>query len=339
MKRIIFVFLGLLIAISGFSQAGTAATVNLIRTEPISVNQLRTEVQRAEQSAGRVSTHEERLQVLDMMINQRLILQAAERDRILVTDNEVNQGIQQMRNNIAQQIGRQPTDAEFAQAVQSQFGLDIPNFRDQLRKEMIAEKYLIHRKGDLINSIRMPTNEEIQAEYALVRSSLVRPETVLISMIQVPFGTDRARARNQANSLLQEVRTSGFDQVVARSVRPESGYQAGSLGYVPRTQEARNLFGTEFINTAFGLRQGQISGIIEGAQGFQIINIKEYYPQTNLELDDIYQFGTQITVRNYIGQLMLQHRQLTIINQATQELISELRSNRTFTVFENNIRW
>jgi parvulin-like peptidyl-prolyl isomerase len=346
MKRILFVFLCLLTAVLGFSQTQLqpAATINLIRTEAITVGQLRTEVTRMEQSSRRTLTQAERLQVLDVIINERLVLQAAERDRVIITENEVNQQIQQLRATLAQRLGRQPTDAEFAQAVMNESGLDVNTFRDNLRRQLIVQKYLMTRKGDLINSIRRPTEEEIATEYSLLRGDLVRPETIRFTMIQVPYGSDaasRTRARTLADSLVREINAdpSKFDEVLARSVAPNSGYQAGDAGYLPRNQEARQVVGLEFMNVAFGLRQGQVSGLIEGIQGFQIIKVTENYAVRSLELDDIIQLGTRVTVREYIGQLLLNQRQQTILAQASQELVSELRTGRTFQIFENNINW
>ena len=348
MKRSIFlVFLTVLITVSVFSQANLqpAATVNLIRTESITVGQLRSNVERLEKAGGRPLTAEERRQVLDVMINERLVLQAAERDRVIVTDNELNSHMQQLRGILAQNIGRQPTDAEFAQAVMNEFGMEVPAFRDELRKQMISEKYLMNKKGTQIEaSIRIPTDAEILAEYNLAKPQLVRPETVRFSMIQVPYGPDaasRTRARETANRLATEIGSnpSRFDEVVARSITPNSGYQAGDFGYLPRIPEARTAVGQPLMDAAFSLRQGQVSSLIEGSQGFNIIKVTENYAQKNLELDDIFQLGSNITVRDYIGQAMLNERQQTAVTRASEELIAELRTNRSFQVFENNLNW
>jgi len=347
MKRtVFFTVLCFLAAVSGFTQADLqpAATINLIRTEPITVRQLRGEVTRLEAANGRVLTQAERLQVLDLMINERLALQGAERDRVIVTENEVNQQMQQFRNSMAQQIGRNPTDAEFAQAIREQRGLDVPAFREETRRQMIVQKYLMSKKGDLINSITAPTENEIVAEYNLLRTQLVRPQTVRFSMIQVPYGTDsasRTRARELADRLVQEIGTnpSRFDEVAARSVAPNSGYQAGDAGYLPLNPEARNVVGQNFLNVAFSLTQGQVSGLIEGLQGFQIIKVTENYAERSLQLDDIFQLGTRITVREYIRQALLSQRQQAILAQASQELVSELRAGRVFQIFENNLNW
>ena len=347
MKRIAF-FLTFLALLTAYSNAQVnlqpAATVNLTRSEVITVGQLRTEVEGMEKSAGRTFTQAERVQVLDLMINQRLVLQAAERDRIAVTDNEINQQIQQLRSSMAQQIGRQPTDAEFAQAVMSESGLDVPAFRDQLRRQMIVQKYLVSKKGDLLNSVRAPTETEITTQYNNARTDFVRPDTIRFSMIQVVYGPDAAsrnRARDLANQLYREIGSnpSKFDELVLRAQAPNSGYQAGDAGYMPRNSQAVSVVGQEFLDIAFNLRQGEISRLIEGRQGFQIIKVTENHAMKSLQLDDIYQPGSNITVRQYIFNVMVNQRQQSVLAQASQELTSELRAGRTFQVFENNIRW
>jgi len=346
MKRIIFVLLALFMAISAFSQSAlqTAATVNLTKTESITVGQLRTDVERLEKATGKTLSKSERLEVLDTMINERLVIQAAERDRIMVTENEVNQQIQQLRSALAQQIGRQPTETEFSQAVKNESGLDVQALKEQLRRQLILQKYLMAKKGDLINSIKTPTDQEIQNEYVLLRGKLVRPETIRCSMIQISYGSDaaaRTKAKTLADSLVKEINNdpAKFDEVAQRSVTPNSGYLAGDAGYLPRNAEARNLLGQTFMDIAFSLKQGQVSKLIEGKDAYQIIKITENYAEKQLELTDILQFGTRVTVRDYIGQGLLSQRQQAVLKQASEEIVKELRTGKTFQIFENNINW
>ncbi len=347
MKRILLLItLSAFITVSAFSQADLqpAATVNLIRNEPITVRQLRTEVTRMETTAGRALSQEERLKILDTMINEKLALQAAERDRTTVSENEINQHLQQLKGILAQQIGRQPTDAEFSQAIRNESGLDLPAFREQLRKQMIVQKYLMAKKGNLINSIRTPTEADITEQFELIKAQLVRPETIRFSMIQVPFGPDAAsktKARELADELVREIGSnpSKFDEVVTRGQSPNAGFMAGDGGYIPRNPEALNVVGQNFINTAFSLKQGEVSNIIEGNPGWQIIKVTENYAMKNLTLDDIMQLGTRMTVRDYIGNVILQQRQQDILVQASQELAAELRAGRNFQIFEKNLNW
>ena len=347
MKRIIFsALLASFLAVWGFAQADLqpAAIVNLTKSEPITVKQFRTEVERMERSARRPLTEQERREVLDAMINEKLAIQAAERDRITISENEVNTQVNQLKAQMVQAIGRQPTDAEFATAIRNETGLEIPAFREQLRRQLTVQKYLMSKKQSTIENVKVPTEEEIVREYNLARSSFVRPETVRFSMIQVEYGADAAaktRARELAGRLVGEIGSSAsrFDEVALRGQAANAGFKAGDGGYLPRNREAMQIVGEDFFNTAFRLKQGEVSGLIEGQIAYQIIKITEAYTMRNLELEDIFQLGSRMTVRDYIGGTMLQRRQMEVLTQASQELVAELRAGRTFQVFDRNLTW
>ncbi|MDR0584023.1 MAG: peptidyl-prolyl cis-trans isomerase [Treponema sp.] len=315
-----------------------------IARETIFRGQLKSEVDRMEKSARRPLTDAERRQVLDVMINERLAVQAAERDRVVVSENEINQQIQQLRAGMVQSIGRQPTDAEFAQAIKNETGLDLQMFRDQLRRQLIVQKYLQFKKQPLFESIKAPTVQEITNAYNLAKTQFVRPDTVRFSMIQVPYGADAAaktRAKELADRLFREIGStaSKFDEVAARGQSPNSGYQAGDGGYLPKTPNAQQIVGPDFMDAAFSLRQGEVSKLIEGPRAYQIIKITETFQMKNLELGDIYQLGTRMTVRDFISGSMLQQRQQAVLAQASQELVNELRAGNTFQIVESNLSW
>ena len=364
MKRIlVFILLTVHVGIAAFAQADLqpVAIVRLTRSEPITVRQLRTELeklawQNIAARTGRIPTTAEvnrevqnigtsdRRNVLDLMINERLAIQAAERDRLTLTDNELNQQIAMLRAQMSQSIGRQITEEEFATAIRNETGQDFPAFRESLRRQMISNRYLTTVKADMFSGIQMPTEADIQNHYNLSRADYIRPDTVRFTMIQVPYGPDaasRARAREQADRLNREIGTNStrFDEVVIRGQAPGSGFQAGDGGYIPRNHMAQQVVGEEFMNIAFSLRQGEVSRMIEGNPGFQIIKITEILPQAALGLDDIMDPGTRVTVRQFIGNGILQQRQQEVLIRATQELISELRTGNPFQIMEQNLNF
>ncbi|MDR1212022.1 MAG: peptidyl-prolyl cis-trans isomerase [Spirochaetaceae bacterium] len=345
MKRALFfpALLGILIG-NAFAQSDLqpVAIVRVTRSEPITVKQLRTEVQRAEQSSGRTLTLEDRRRVLDVMINERLALQAAEQEGVFVSDAEVNQQLQQLRGILAQNIGRPPTDADFEQAVRNESGLDVPGFREQIKRQATIQKYLLSKKRSIFESITPPTEAEITEAYSLSRTDFIRPQTVRVSVIQVPGGAnaaESARARERAEQLLQEIggNAGKFDEALIRAQSPTSNYQGGDGGYIPRNLQAQQALGADFVNSAFTLRQGEVSRIIESPRGYEIIKVTETYEQKNLELTDIAQLGTNITVRDFIVNTMLQQRQNQALERAQRELITELRQGNSFQIFENNL--
>jgi len=345
-KTIFYLILISCIAVSGFSQVDLqpAAVVTLTKNEPITVKQLRTEVENMEKSNGRALTKDERLQVLNIMINEKLMIQAAEKDKVVISENELNSQIQQIRSMLAQQLRRQPTDAEFNQAIKEESGMELTAFREYTRKQLIFQKYLLLKKEPLLKSIKEPTEAEILDWYNIAKAKLVRPDTVRFSVIQVSYGPDaasRAKARDLANSLFKEIGSnpSKFDEIVTKSHAPNSGYIAGDGGFLPRNPEALNIVGQDFINTAFSLKQGEVSKIIEGSLGYQIIKITENYSMKNLDLDDIVQLGSSVRVRDYIKQALMTERQQAVLTKASEELISELRKGNPFRIYENNLNW
>jgi len=361
MKRAIFLtVLCFLTAVLGFTQINlqTAATVNLIRTQEITVGQLRAEIGKVEANPQQMQYYREivarrlgrqpnpnefsqalRREVLNNMINERLIIQGAEKEISPVNEADVTL---ELRRQFAQQNGRLPRDeAEFnvaiAQAVRAS-GLTEAAFRDQLRSQIRVQRYLDSKTRHLIEAIGEPTNAEITTEYDLIKTQLNRPDTVRLSIITIPYGPG---AREEADRLLNQIgsNVSTFDSIFRRSLVPNSGYEAEENLYIPKTQEARAFFGQEFLNIAFSLPQGQVSGLIDGRRGFQIMKVTGNYEEKRLELSDPMDLESSITVREYIRQNILVQRRQAIILQVTSEIVAELRSGNPFTIFEDKLNW
>jgi parvulin-like peptidyl-prolyl isomerase len=345
MKRLCFLFLtGIFAAGMMFAQneMQTVATVRLTKTEPITVKQLQNEVALMETQAKRPLTVEEKNQVLEALINQRLVLQAAERDKVTVSDGELSQQIDRIRASLAQTLGRQPTEAEFTQAIRSQYNLDMPSFREQVRRQLIMEKYLLFRNQGLMETAKAstPTVEEIQDFYDLNKSSLVRPDTVRLSIIQVLFDDDKTKAKTLADSLAREIGTdpAKFDEVALRQSR-EAGFMAGDAGYLLKNPQGEQAVGAGVLRTAFSLKQGQVSGVLEGLRAYQILKVTESYEQKQLALDDVIDLESKMTVRQYINAGLSQSKQATAIAQAQQELYEDLRKGNPFTIDRRYLPW
>lgn len=347
MKRLLMTALCAVLA-AGFATAQAdlqpAALVKLTRTEPITVKQLKAEVQKIEAETSRTLSAAERRQVLDVMINERLALQAAERDKVTVTDAELNGQLQQSRAAMAQALGRQPTDAEFEAAVKSETGLDMAAFREQMRRQMTVQRYLLQAKRSVLESIKSPTENEIREQYELNKAKLIRPDTVRFSLIFVPYGADadaRAKSKALAERLAKDIGSSAskFDEAVVRAQAAGSGYQAGDGGYLPRTSEAQRVVGQEFMTVAFAMKQGEVSRLMENARGYQIIKVTETYSQKLLDLDDVQQLGSRNTVRENIAAALFQQKQQAVFEAASNQLVQELRAGNPFQVFDKNLTW
>jgi hypothetical protein len=329
----------------------TIATVKLTKTEAITVAQLKKEIEPLEKASGKKLTVEERADVLDGMINQRLALQAAERDRISVTDNEVNQQISELRAQLAQSAGRQPTDAEFNEAIKQQFGLDVVAFRDRAKKMMIVQKYMLDKKGAGLQSIKEPTNADVEKEYNSMKSEaeglrmLTQDETMQFHAIVFRFDNDssKSKARAGADALSKEIAgtVSKFDEKLRQSTQ-NTEYVGTTNGIIQKNQQAISDVGKDFRDAVFTLTYDaktgatEISKVLEvasgQARGFYIIKPVAHYPfRSPLALDDI-MILYNTTVRNVIKASLAQEAQQSALTRAQEELVAELRKGDPFTI-------
>ncbi|MDR1971733.1 MAG: SurA N-terminal domain-containing protein [Treponema sp.] len=348
-----FLSLGGIGAVFAQNDAQTVAMVNLIRQEPITVRQLKAELSPLEQARGRPYTVAERRAALEEIVNQRLILQAAERDRIAVSENEIDAAL---RDYLAQQNGRALTDAEYTRAMQ-QAGANAATIRQQVSRQLIMQKYLMSKKQAQISAVRPPTDEEIARWYNLNKAKLIRPDMVRLNLISVPYGPDsasKAKAKEIADRLARDISGSPpkFDDAVLRgyianpnggaanAAVSEAGYVATRGFYVSRTPEVQEAVGENFLTIAFGLQQGEVSPLIENDLAYQFIKVTEFYPQKSLELDDIMDPANPVIVRQYIRQGLITERTQQAVDQALKELVDELRRGRNVvTLYEQYLNW
>jgi len=324
MKRIIFVIFGILTAIYGYSQS--AATVNIVRTDPILIADFREAVTRIEQSGRIHLTESQRREVLEGLINQIVLSQAADRDRLVTRATEDNLIRQYVRNLFEMQRGRQPSEDEYRVFVLS-YNLDSPKNREQMLREIKSNEFLRR-------NIQMPSEDDITDMYNRSRGELRRAQTFEISIIVFPYGSDsetRQRSRTSGDSIVREINNSAskFEEIFTRSTLTDLGYYPGK-GFIARNQPVRTPAEQALLDAVVRLNRGQVSRLIEGPEGFYIVKVDEIYPEKEvLSLEDPRQLGQQGTVRDFIIQY--------IVNLRQQALLGEERRKATITYFEDNI--
>jgi parvulin-like peptidyl-prolyl isomerase len=324
----------------------TVATVTLTKTEPITVKMLKEQVRQMESALGQTLNVEMRREVLNSMINERLALQAAERDKIVVTDGELNQQLNALRAQMAQMLGRNPTDAEFNDALRQQTGLEPAAYREQARKLLTVQKYLLAKKQDVLRSIKEPTDTEIAREYDRKSSDLVQPETLEFSAIVFPVSNDgeRNKKREDANKAAREINNSpeAFDEKLQRGKAPNAGYNVAQRSILQKNSAGQQRAGQAFMDEAFMLAQGKISKVLEissgQARGFYIIKITGKYPKKFLGIDDTHLVYGE-TVRVVLREAIMQERQQEVLTRAQQELVEELRKGNPYKIFEENLNY
>lgn len=207
-------------------------------------------------------------QVLQSMINEKLILAKAIEDSVNVSDEEVQQQLDAVIQQRVQQFG---SEAKLEEVYAMPISRIKREFREEMRKNLLTQRLQQQRFGST-NISRRQVEEFFQA----YKDSLgAVPEEVELAHIYIKPGFDKEAheaARTKAKVILDSI-TAGADfALLAKqySEDPGSAQQGGDLGFVRRGQ-----FVKEFEAAVFSLNEKQISGLIETEFGIHIIQLLE----------------------------------------------------------------
>lgn len=209
-----------------------------------------------------------RRQVLNAMIEEKLLYAQAELDSITVTDDQVKQQLEYQINYFIQQYGSR-------EKLEQIYGMPIEKLKrslqDDTKKNLMAEM-LKQKKFAQIEASR----KEIEEFYDIYKDSLgvVAEKFKIGHIFQNPKTGDRVKkkAKEFALSLLDSLKKGAdFAKLATKySDDPGSAAQGGDLGSVKR-----GVFYPEFEAVAFSLAPNQLSGIVESPVGFHIIQLIE----------------------------------------------------------------
>lgn len=205
-------------------------------------------------------------QVLQSMINEKLIIAKAIEDSVVVSDEEVQQQMDRVIQQRIQQVGSE-------QRLEEYYGMPLSKikreYRDELRKNLLAQRLQQQRFG-----ATQINRREVEEFFESYRDSLPRvaEEVDLAHIFVKPRASDRVRLEAVAKiSAMRDSIVAGADfAVIARaySQDPGSAQQGGDLGWVRRGQ-----FVKEFETAAFALSEKQLSGPVETEFGIHLIQL------------------------------------------------------------------
>ena len=134
------------------------ATVKLNKSETITLKQLKNRVEIYGKQNGISSfTVEQKKEILNAMIDEKLVVQAATKAGMVLTDSQVNQYFMQ---NVSQQFGRNVTEAEFEEIIKKQtgksfedymkntVGMGVAEYKSYLKNQLIAQQYVLQQKQE-----------------------------------------------------------------------------------------------------------------------------------------------------------------------------------------------
>jgi hypothetical protein len=320
------------------------ATVKVSKTpEVIKVLDVRKKIELFEKQTGRKLTVDERRVVLDSLIDEKLVVQAAKQAGLNITDADVNR---YFIESISQQFGQQVTEQQFAAVIKQktgktldeymleEVGMNVAEYKNSLKNQLLAQQYIMQQKQQDIAKI-IATDKDVRDFYDNNKSSFARNDMLKLFLVISQKGTDAAASKTRISGVMSEVKANpGTCETVAKRLSSDTQMRAGDILIERRPEYAQRLgISPEKLGQLFSQNIGFVSDITETAGDFQFYMIRERFDAKMLRLDDEVEPGSGVTVYEYIrDNLTAQKRQQYFATTAIQEVVGALQKPENFTL-------
>lgn len=340
MKKIVLALTMLFLATGAlFAQSDlqVLAVVKLTKNESITLKQVKSRSEIYRKQLNRTITIDERKMIVDTLIEEKLMLQAAQKANIAIPDSYVDQ---YFLAGISQSIGANVTEKELIELVKktqnktldefliAQVGMNVADYKAYLKNSLIIQQYVVQQKQAELQKVA-PTDEEIRLAYESNKSSFVWNDMIKVFMVLVPKNGKPDDAKLKLNDLLNKYKDKKLtaEQISVQSQVEGSGYQAGEM-LLPKNEAAANGIGMSLQNLIFVFNQneGFVSDLQETEQDYRFISVIKKYQAKMLGIGDIVQPDTTITVYDYIKNNLTQQKQQAYVTNAAQEISKSLNT-------------
>jgi peptidyl-prolyl cis-trans isomerase C len=289
----------------------TAATVNGVEITRAEVDAQVDILTKDLESADSETVSRLRREVLEQLITQQLLWQAAEARGYTPDVATFNQRFEEVKVGF-------PSEQQFHEQIKAS-GFDETTFREDLKRRLAVEQ-LIARDIAPVGTVG---DAEVDAFYAENLDAMQRPEEVRARHILIHVDSDDeasgAAARAKIERILAEARSGADFAALARqhSEGPMAA-QGGDLGFFGHGRMVAPL-----ERAAFALQPGEISDVVSTELGFHIIKAEARRAGGPPEKEDV-----SASIANY---LMQQRLQLVL-----DAFVRDLRSESEVTVLLEN---
>ncbi len=313
------------------------AQVNLIKKEPITLGQLKKIVRPIEATAGRKLTLAERTELLNALVGQRLLLQAAKKNRIKVLDSEVNA---YFNNILSQQVGFPITEAQFAKMVKQKYnqslnaffkantGNSVAEAKKTLKDEIMIQKFVMSKKQAEIKRMATPSDGDIRKQYELNKQNFFRPDMMKLFVVAVMKKGNDAAETKKINQLRAKIKSNKNSIKKIQQDSTKGAYVARNIYALKNAAGAQALsLQIEALMQIFKKPIGFVSPVEDMPDNKQFFVVMEKFPAKLLSLSDVFDPNQAITVYEAIKMRLTQQMQTLALQKANQALMEELKND------------
>ena len=222
-----------------------------------------------------VTAQEIRGRIPEEILLQKLMLNQAEMDSITVTDEQVEADLNRKIQWFVSRVGSQ-------EKLEAQFGKTMAEIKEEVRQASRDQMLQEQVQSKIMDGVVVTPKEVKEFYNDIPKDSLptVSPDYEILQIVKrPPVSIDE---KLQVKDRLYQIRKRILDgessfatMAVLYSEDPGSARQGGELGFA-----GKGVYATNFENTAFNLRDGEISDVIETEFGFHIIQLIERRGET-----------------------------------------------------------
>ena len=205
-------------------------------------------------------------QILDEMVNEELIVQAAEAAKVEVDSAEVQAALDEIKqqNNL--------DDAGLAQVLTQQ-GFTMSNYRTDLRRQLLR----LRAVNQLVAPKVQITEEDVKARYDQMQRrsqavSSVKLSHILIKLPEHPTEQQLAEGKEKAAKAVVRVQGGEAFTKVAAEVSEDAGTKetGGELGWFQR-----GTLNADWETVVFSMTKGEVRGPVSGPNGLEVFYVTE----------------------------------------------------------------
>ncbi|NTV23154.1 MAG: hypothetical protein HGA85_02130 [Nanoarchaeota archaeon] len=252
--------------------------------------------------------------VLNQMIDESILIQEAEKQGIVVTEEDVDQRIADLlvENMISQ--------SDFENVLASR-NLSLDKVKSFYKRELVLTR-LINKT--VISQVSI-SEMDLQRYYDENPEQFTIPEGANVSHILICHNesircvSDRSKADALALAMMvrEEINNNNFGEMAAKySEEPGATETFGNLGFITQT----DFLDSDFLNATFALGPGETSGPIETVFGYHLIKVFEKKESEMLNLED---------VKDQVNQTISIERQRMLF----ETYLSGLKNASTISIF------
>ena len=234
-------------------------------------------------------------EVISYMIDNEVVYQQAQKDKIKVTDDEVNQKYSQIEKML-------DTNQEYKKLLDDA-GVDEDYLKETIKKDLAVQKYRENFEQDL-----KVTDKEVEKYYKEHKDDFkeesVEAYHILVSTLddnnKPVDDSKKEELKSKAESLLKEIKNGGDFEKIAKenSDDKSSGKKGGYLGYF--TKDSKNA---QFTKEAFKLEKGQVSDVFETPFGYEIVKVTNKKTEQKSLEDSREEIVNRILADKYLDQV------------------------------------